>query len=180
MKYILLPIVSVLFLVACSTQKKSIESAEEISLGEKQNKVLFENETQFSKLSEEDSLFASIDKGFCFGTCPVYTINIYKSGFVQYKGTSNVDLEGDYYTIISYAKMLEFVETAKRIEYLSLNNVYDNEGITDLPSTTTSIVLNGERKTVRRRFDYPKSILVFEKVFSEMLSNENWEALSKK
>lgn len=180
MKYILFPIVSVLFLVACSTQKKSTESAKEISLGDKQNKVLFENETQFSKLPEEDSLFASIHKGFCFGTCPVYTINIYKSGFVSYKGTQNVDLKGDYFTVISYAKMLEFVETAKRIEYLNLNDVYDNEGITDLPSTTTSIVLNGKRKTVLRRFDFPKSILVYEKVFSDMLSNENWESVPKK
>ncbi len=179
MKYILLPIVSVLFLFACSTQKKSVENAEEVSLGDKQSKVLFENETQFSKLSEEDSLFASINKGFCFGTCPVYTINIYKSGYVSYKGSHNVDLEGEYFTVISYDKMLKFIATAKEIEYLNLKDVYDNEGITDLPSTTTSIVLNGKRKTVRRRYDFPKSILVFEKVFSDMLSNENWELSQK-
>jgi len=179
MKFIALPIISLLLLISCSTSKEVADVNTDLTPQEIENKALFIKETQFAQLSDEDSLFTSISKGFCFGTCPVYTINIYKSGLVTYKGTHNVELEGEYTTMISYKKMLEFIETAKRIEYLNLNDVYDNEGITDLPSTTTSIVLNGKRKTVRRRYDFPPSIRVYEKVFEEMLTSENWEAVKR-
>lgn len=177
MKFLVLPIISLLFLFSCSTSKDISDLNTDLSPQEIENKAEFFKETQFALLSEEDSLFASINKGFCFGTCPVYTINIYKSGFVTYNGTHNVDLKGEYSTMISYEKMLKFIEIAKRIEYMNMKDVYDNEGVTDLPSTTTSIVLNGKRKTVRRRFDFPPAIKVYEKVFEEMLSSENWEGI---
>ncbi len=177
MKYILLPVLSLLFLVACSTQKKGIENSEELSFGEKENKLVFEKETQFSKLPTADSLFASIDKGFCFGTCPVYTIKIYKSGYVRYKGVRNVEQEGEFFTTIGYKEMLKFISVAKEIDYMNLKDVYDNEGVTDLPTTITSIVLNGQRKEVRRRYDFPTKILAYEKVFEELLKNGDWKAV---
>ncbi len=180
MKYILLPIAALLFLFSCSTSKEVAENSTELTSQEIDKQALFLKETQFHKLTTKDSLFASISKGFCFGTCPVYTMKIYKNGMVTYAGTRNVDLIGDYTTQISYAKMLEFVEQAKMIQYMELNDVYDNVGVTDLPSTTTSIVLNGKTKTVKRRYDYPNSILTYEKLFDELLKSADWKAVNVK
>ncbi len=175
MKNIILPFITLLFLFSCSTGKEVTENTTNLSSQELDEKSIFLKETQFDKLSNEDSLFASINKGFCFGTCPVYTMEIYKDGFVTYKGTRNVDLLGEYTTRISYAKMLEFVEQAKMINYMELNDVYDKEGVTDLPSITTSIVLSGKTKTVKRRFNFPNSILTYEKLFEELMKNADWQ-----
>ncbi len=42
----------------------------------------------------------------------------------------------------------------------------------DLLTTTTTIVIGGKRKSVRKRIDYPRSILAFEKVFDDLLESE--------
>jgi hypothetical protein len=55
--------------------------------------------------------------------------------------------------------------------------VYDNPGISDLPSTTTSIVINGDHKEVRRRYGYPTELLAFEKLFDKIIASTLWEKL---
>ena len=54
-----------------------------------------------------------------------------------------------------------------------MEDEYDS-AISDLPSATTTIVLNGVKKSVRRRHNYPPSILKFEELFDELLKTERW------
>lgn len=123
--------------------------------------------------SAQDSLFASISRTACFGSCPIYTIDIYQSGYTVYNGIRFVQKQGVYTTTISEARIEQLIDTAKAIGYMQMKDEYDGP-ISDLPSTITSIVINENRKTVRRRYDYPKSILRFEQLFDDILLTENW------
>lgn len=129
-----------------------------------------------TKIEKSDSLFVSLERSYCFGTCPVYKIEIYNSGFAVYTGQANTDKIGTFTTKFSKDQLNSLTNVAKEINYMSLNDVYDNPGVTDLPSHTSSIVINGVRKTVKRRIGYPQSIVVFEKQIDAIIGETNWTA----
>ena len=128
----------------------------------------------FENIAQGDSLFASIQKGYCFGTCPVYEMKIYNSGFVTFEGKANVDLIGKHTGRVTKDQMLAFYDMANEIGYFEMEDEYDNPGISDLPSTTTSLLMAGKRKTVRRRYGYPTTIKAFEKVFEDLIKEISW------
>lgn len=119
------------------------------------------------------AFFASIERTPCFGKCPTYNMTIYSDGFVEYHGTRDVEMIGDYTTRISEKKLEQFRKKAREIGYMELDDKYDGM-ITDVPSTTTAIILDGKKKEVYRRYNYPTRILAFEKLFDELLTSERW------
>ena len=180
LKHSLYITVSLFVFYSCANSKNANNTGEDISRHEKgQTHVHHESEHRplFENISHDDSLFASIRRGYCYGTCPVYEMKIYNSGFVTYNGIHNLDLLGRHTTTISRVQMTNFIDMVNDMGYLQMDDEYDNPGITDLPETTTSIVINGVRKQVRRRYGYPKSLTVFEKLFDDLIESESWHSV---
>ena len=149
--------------LSCANSKKATESAESNAY------------SAFKPAEKGDSLFASIHRSFCFGTCPVYTFKINNDGTARYEGTRNVKKLGTYSSKVTPAQMNALIEVAKSINYMSFKDEYDNKSITDLPSTTTSIVIDGKRKEVMRRYNYPKEIKLFEDAFDALIESLDWK-----
>lgn len=147
--------------VACSSKKAATNPATQ------------EQSSNNSKSEKSDSLFASLDRGFCFGKCPVYKVEIYNSGYAVYMGKANVEMLGIYTTRFSKDQLNSLTKVAKEINYSKLNDVYDSP-VTDLPSHTTSIVIDGKRKEVKRRHNYPESILKFEEQIDKIIADTKW------
>lgn len=162
-------ILAILFTACASTKNAGSEANSQESIDVTPDQVY-----PFKDLTPGDSLFAHIKKGYCFGTCPVYEIHIYNSGHTVLKGIQNIKLMGEHTTQLTENQMLAFIEKAKAINYFSMDDNYDNKHVTDLPSTTTSIVADGIRKQVHRRYDYPREIEAFEKLFSKLLESQKW------
>lgn len=160
------------FLAACATKKSTIHS--ETDMSNTSSNTNTEHQIIFQDVQPDDSLFASIEKSYCFGKCPVFTLHIYNSGYAVYNGTANVNLMGRHTSTLTREQMISLIDKANEINYFELKDVYDNEGVTDLPSATTSIVINGQRKAVKRRYDYPKSILTFEAAFDDIIKRLRW------
>ena len=76
--------------------------------------------------------------------------------------------------MLSYEKMKAFIDVATEISYFEMQDEYDNENVTDLPETITSIVMGGKRKSVRKRYQFPASLNAFEGVFDSLLKSEKW------
>lgn len=161
-------LLSVAFLgqVACSSKKAATEPS------------IQEQSSTGSKVGKSDSLFASLDRGFCFGPCPVYKVEIYQSGYAVYTGKANTEMTGIYTTRFSKEQLNSLTKVAKEINYTSLNDVYDSP-VTDLPSHTTSIVIDGKRKEVKRRHNYPESILKFEEQIDKIIAETKWTFIKK-
>lgn len=166
----LILVLSILFCLFSCQSKKDTASTSSTNVQIDSEKLEYE----FWNVSENDSLFASINKGMCFGQCPAYSMKIYNNGLVNYNGKSFVDKEGSYSMRIEKEQMLLFVEKAKEIKYMEMDNLYDNKNITDLPSISSSIVINKTRKSINRRFGYPREILEFEQLFDDLLSSDKW------
>ena len=157
-------------LIACGTGKNAEQTTPSPSV-ETSSSVINDSEHQivFEDLAEGDSLFASIRKTWCYGTCPVYEMRIYNSGYTEFDGQVNVEMIGLHSAFLRKEDMIKFIDIANEIKFMEMEDVYDNPGLTDLPSTTTTIVLAGKRKTVRRRVNYPQELRGYEQLFIDLI-----------
>lgn len=166
MKYLLSSVLFSILIISCASTKEGKAT------------IKTSDNSEFKDIEKGDSLFAYIRRGACYGMCPTYELKIYNSGFAELNGIRAIDLLGVYTTTISKDKMRALIEKAKSIGYFEMDDVYDNEMVTDLPETKTSIVIDGKRKAIRRRYKYPNEILSFEKLFDEFLETEKWTQIS--
>lgn len=164
-------------LSACKSTEEVAISDEEIVLNETETPANIEPPEEQSAPetppSTEPSFFASIYRSPCFGACPTYRINIMSNGLVELEGIRAIELIGNYTTTISDEQLEQFSKTATEIGFMDMDAKYDGM-ITDLPSTTTTIVLDGKKKEVYRRYNYPRSILQLETLFDDLLQTQEW------
>ena len=170
-KYILFAIILTSASISCKSSKNVTEtSSDNIEATEASTTVTTEKEVTLI----ERTVFATIHRGACYGSCPTYKMTIYSDRSVEYEGIRAVELIGKYTSTISQKEYDQFIETAEFIEYMNLEDVYDGP-ITDIPGTRTSIVIEGVRKEVYRRYQYPKRILKFEELFDNVIKSAKWE-----
>jgi hypothetical protein len=87
----------------------------------------------------------TLERTACYGSCPIYKVTLRRDGTISYKGEEFVELKGAY-----EGKVYGFERLAQLIlsnGYFSLKNNYTINA-TDLPSTITTVVSGGKRKTV--------------------------------
>ena len=126
-------------------------------------------------LELNDTLFASIEKGVCFGNCLAYKMHIYSEGFVALTVLRGNKMNGSFRSRVPLEQMNLLLEKAKEIKFEEMKSVYDNKSVTDLPMVKMSIVLSGKHKKVKRRYEYPREILELEKMFDSLLDLLEWE-----
>lgn len=159
-------------LISCSTQKEVANQTISEKSDEKPEVGTTEN-TETNDPITNDTLFAKIERGACFGTCPIYVLEIYKSGYAVYTGKRFTEKTGIFEAQVTADEMKQLLQKAEDIKFAEMNDVYDGK-VTDLPSTTTSIVINGKLKTVYRRYNFPREILKFEELFDALIEAHEW------
>ena len=155
MKNLLIILFSAFALLSCKTKKKATEA---------------EVKTEFNYAATD--LVASIERTMCFGMCPAYKMEIYGDGKIVYEGVKYVDSIGKYTGKTTTVKINELLAKAKEIGYMELNDVYENKLVTDLPSTTTIILLDGVTKRIYSRYDTPEKLRSFQKFFETLFKDE--------
>jgi hypothetical protein len=121
-----------------------------------------------AKIKEGDlnKVVITLERSQCFGSCPVYSVTIHGDGTVVYKGKRYVKVSGTRRYKIPKEDVKKLVAEFYRIDYFSLKAEYtervNDDGtitnVTDLPGTTTSITINGKRKSVYNYFGGPESL----------------------
>ncbi len=92
-----------------------------------------------------------MSRGPCHGICPVYYLEIDWDGKVIYRGYKHVNVTGEKTSSISPEKVKGLVNEFYDSGYFNLKDKYDQIQITDQPTVSTSININGKFKSV---YDY--------------------------
>lgn len=125
-----------------------------------------------------DSLFFSIQRTPCYGTCPVYKVTIYRSGYAIFEATRNVTgKEGKYEATFTKEEMKMISDKAGEINYFSLDNEYDSP-VTDLPSVITELAVDGKKKSIKNRHHGPPELRQFEKFCDGLINGKEWNRIS--
>ena len=98
----------------------------------------FKKNVNISTLSESKDLIISLQRGACYGTCPIYRIEIYSDGSGIYTGTRFVEHIGLSIFNLSETELNLILSTAKEIGFSNMKNEY-SEPISDLPTTFIQI-----------------------------------------
>lgn len=120
----------------------------------------------------------TLERTACFGTCPVYKITLRRDGTATYVGREFVERKGTY-----SGKIYGFERLAQLIESRGYFNLKENYTVnaTDLPSTLTSVVRAGRRKSVTNYGDTgPVELWGIETAIDGMVTNIKWQKVSDK
>ncbi len=103
----------------------------------------------------------TLERGSCFGPCPIYKLAISADGVVVFEGKRYVKTTGLARGQISQESLRQLISEFEKIDYFSLSDNYGEvtvidksskvhcpESSTDRPSATTSIRVNGRSKSV--------------------------------
>ncbi len=120
-----------------------------------------------------------MNKGSCFGQCQVYSLQVNPEGKLSFNGYRNVPI-GEYVKQLSLPTQQSLLKAIKSSGFFELEDRYDNRDLSDLPSFTTYIRLNGKEKRVLNRFGAPEALEAFqEELISIIKPFENLELLEE-
>jgi hypothetical protein len=126
----------------------------------------------------KDSLAITYEQTPCFGRCPVYKVKIYESGFATYEGLNFAEKMGLYAFTFEEATLKQIYQMAEEIDYFDMQAVYDDPRISDLPSTISSISIDGKSHRIKARRGMPSELKEFHKALDEMLMDVDWKPFS--
>lgn len=165
----------------CKSRKQNTDRATDSQTQRIENKASEENAAAES-LDMESEEFAemiviSLSKTPCFGVCPSFNFTVFANGTAQYQGKENVKLKGNYKAKISKNEINQLLNEASSMGYFSLNDKYDNEFVTDLPSTITFLNISGKAKKVVCRYECDDRIKKVNKMIDALIENTKWESV---
>ena len=120
----------------------------------------------------DSEVVITIERGACFGSCPIYSAQIYADGTVIYRGVDFVKIKGNRRHRIPKDRVNELIKAFEQINYFSLKERYDTDengrSVTDMPTTTTSISWNGKYKKVIDYYYSPKELVTLEDLIDKL------------
>lgn len=144
-------LISIAVVFSCKSTKKSVDAA---SL-------------------QESTLVISMKKTACYGTCPVYEIQIYGDLSVKLKGEQHIDLIGDFESSISQERLDQLKEKFREADFFSFEEKYW-EAYTDLPTTYVYFNDDGKELQVMDYVGAPDSLKDLEKEVGMLLEELDW------
>ena len=169
-KYILITVFS-LFVFSCSSSKQAQKTDKPDSVATAAPSQIKPDNVNSGEQMVNDDYFIKLSRTACFGKCPIYTITIKSNGDVSYFGKRFVDNEGLFSTSITPKEINQLKAKIEAIQYFKLEDAYDS-GVTDIPSTITSVKVKGKVKHIKNRHRGPAELREFEKLIDQFVLNK--------
>ncbi|MES2628055.1 MAG: DUF6438 domain-containing protein [Bacteroidota bacterium] len=140
-----------------------------------------ESAVQPGKPQYADSLLMSFERTPCFGTCPVFVVNVYKSGYATYFGKSNSIYPGLHYAYVDVASIKEIIKTADELGFFKLNDQYDG-GVSDLPYHITVLRNKSVVKKITNKGGngIPEGLIEVERMIEGQFRDVEWKPVAVK
>ncbi len=156
------------------TKREAEKQAEEVAAQAATNGGTEAAPTELLQMAQ-DSLLFQFERRPCFGRCPVYKIMIFESGYTTYQGVNFVDYMGYYYSRIPQAEVASIYAKIAEVDFFSLEDKYDNENITDLPSMIFRANAMGQDKRIIARYEVPDALIDLGKEIDAMFAETEWQ-----
>lgn len=101
----------------------------------------------FEEVAVPTDFKVTLDRSFCFGYCPSYSVSIGASGNVEYCGEGFVEALGEHRKTISVQAVAELVTLLEDADFFNLRKEYVG-GVSDQPTFHLTVQMNGKSKTV--------------------------------
>lgn len=126
-----------------------------------------------SGFKDSSNAVITLERTACFGTCPAYYVTLYGNGTVTYEGESFVAVKGMQKSQVDPQAVKGLVDEFYNAGFFSLRDRYE-QSVTDLPSQTTSITIDGVTKTVYRYGFEPQKLAALEDKIDQVAETAKW------
>ncbi len=162
----------VLLCTNCTNRKQTTEiknNPDTTAMGDKPTTTI-ENPS-----TEQSTIVIDYRRTPCFGTCPIFQFTVYSNGQATYEGKNFVDLIGTYRAQASADQIASILAVANKIHFFDYNEVYDNPGVTDLPSVHVSLQGKHGLKSVKSRYQGPKELKQLTEQLDALIKTLHWQ-----
>lgn len=119
-----------------------------------------------------------LERTACYGSCPIYQVEILSDGSVHYLGEGFVEQIGQHSWIIDAAAIEALNEAISKYEYFSMKAKEPTEVMTCSPSCITSILLeDGTHREIDNYHgadSFPKKLYKLENKIDEIIGIEKY------
>ena len=122
---------------------------------------------------------AQLDRGGCFGPCPVYSVSVFADGTVIYDGTTHVKVTGRRSRKLKPPELDQIVAAFERHGFAKMESSYEKTEVEDPP--TISVTYRG--KIVSRAPGDPRTppdLLAIEDELEFLTGAEEWTGIDSK
>ncbi|MEM9300124.1 MAG: DUF6438 domain-containing protein [Bacteroidota bacterium] len=128
-------------------------------------------------ISSDDLVF-EIEKTSCYGTCPVYTMTIYKDRTVILNAQQNLEWEGVYMSELSDGRYNELINMFVKERFFEFQDRYTSN-ITDLPTTYVTFRHQGKSKKIMDYHQAPEALKTLEEELHGLIAELTWKEKNK-
>jgi len=129
----------------------------------------------------------TLERTWCNGTCPIYTVTVRRDGTVTYDGEEYVKVRGHRSRKISTEQFQQLLREIQRIGFFKLKDEYTSkehpdgsfETVTDLPSAITTVRTGKTRKRIKNYYGGPESLAEFENLIDKIAGSSAWTGNSQ-
>ena len=113
----------------------------------------------------------------CYGTCPVYSLELYADGTVIYRGEKFVAVTGTRKISIDPDQVAQLVKTMTEAGFFSWRDGYHRAEITDMPSVRISVHTEERDKTIDHNLgdpSAPRELRRLESLVDQVAGSDRW------
>lgn len=108
----------------------------------------------------------TLERTPCYGTCPVYRIEIDSDGTVRYEGDINVKMTGHHEWTIPHERVEKLEEALQKYRFFDIEENLNAGVVTDMSSCVTTVHMSdGRQRTIENTYGtdrFPPSLYKFE------------------
>jgi len=114
-----------------------------------------------------------MQRGACFGACPMFTISISSDGRAELIGERFLDKIGIYQKTIDKNSLSTLQKAFIDSKFFDFKDEY-TANITDLPTTYLTFTHEGKTKMITDYYNTPEKIHQLEKLVDEIVQKNDW------
>jgi len=107
---------------------------------------------------EKKDLYVRIDRTPCYGRCPIDRVEAFGDGRVRYVGERFVPRLGTYTRRLTAEELSNLEKILRESAFEKYDTLYDNPGISDLPSLVLTYRLDGRERRITCRTGCPPDL----------------------
>jgi len=118
--------------------------------------------------------YVLLEKGGCFGTCPIYQLRVNGVGEVSYHGERFVEVEGKHQALLGPKETNELFDAFEASRFWDFEDAYDDPNVVDLP-TIYLTYSDGERsKRIKDYYGTPEELKALEERVEAIAVRQGW------
>ncbi len=133
-------------------------------------------------IAQEPAPVITLRRTACFGTCPVYSLEIFENGFIRFVGIDFVQYKGEHRAVIPQDAVGNLIALFLRADYFALKDNYETcrepNGtvfwLSDMPTAYTSLRIGTRKKSVRNYACAPKRLTDAEDEVDKVANTKRW------